>query len=418
MVMGGKAGAGLVSLVYLMISARTLGPADFGVLVLVHGYVTMVVGIVEFPAWQAIVRYGAEAHRDGADHRLARLLRFGAAVEMTAGVLAMVVAAVLAPVAGAVFGWSDAAMALAVPYSVAVFGSVRSTPAGYLQLSGRFDLIGLHNLVAPVVRLIGASLAAYYGFGLQGFLIAWMIAAIAEWAVLWGMGFWLAYARLGRALIRPEAGRVTDDNPAIWRFLVTSNIDGTLSELTGRAAPLIVGWVLGPAAAGLFSVAHRATVIIAQPAVMLGNTAYAELSRLVAIGQGGRPLRQALIKVISIAALASLPVVAIVALMPDLIIGFLVGNAFLGAAMLMIWLVIARAILLIAPPCSSALSALGRPGLSVITNLGASLVFLSALPLLLDHFGLIGAGFQAVAQAVAVSGTLGILTARISLKVG
>ncbi|MAC59146.1 MAG: hypothetical protein CMH85_12915, partial [Novosphingobium sp.] len=73
LVLGGKAGAGLISLLYLLLATRYLGPADYGVLVLVHAYTTTVCGIIEFPSWQAILRYGAEADRDGGTHRLGRL---------------------------------------------------------------------------------------------------------------------------------------------------------------------------------------------------------------------------------------------------------------------------------------------------------------------------------------------------------
>jgi O-antigen/teichoic acid export membrane protein len=155
-------------------------------------------------------------------------------------------------------------------------------------------------------------------------------------------------------------------------------------------------------------------MIIAQPAQMLGNTAYAELARLVSAGDGGRPLRRALVKVTVLALLASLPVVAIVALVPGVVVRLLAGDAFQGAATLMVWLMVGRAILMVVPPCRSALSALGRPGVSLSVNLVASLVFLSALPVLLQLFGLVGAGIQAVLQALAVSVALAVLTARIS----
>ncbi|MET0376673.1 MAG: lipopolysaccharide biosynthesis protein, partial [Rhizorhabdus sp.] len=79
--LGGKAAAGIVSLVYMVIAARALGPRDYGVLVLVHGFAMTVGGIVEFPGWHAIVRYGAEARAAGDAPRLARLLRFAALVE-------------------------------------------------------------------------------------------------------------------------------------------------------------------------------------------------------------------------------------------------------------------------------------------------------------------------------------------------
>ena len=415
LVLGGKAGAGLISLVYLVIAARALGPRDYGILVLVHGYVTAVCGIVEFPAWQAIVRYGAEATEANTPHRLARLLRFGTTVELTGGVAAILTAMILAPFVGPHLGWPPETVAFAIPYSFAVLGSVRSAPAGYLQLIGRFDLIGLHNIVQPLVRLAGATLALLLGWGLKGFLVAWLIAALAEFAVLWTMGLWCAHRRLGALLLRPERGSAKADNPGIWRFLVASNADVTLSELAGRIAPLIVGWVLGPAMAGLFAVAQRATVIIAQPAQILGNTAYAELARMVAAGQGGAPLRRTLRRVIGIALLAAAPVVLLVALFPTPIITLLAGSAFKAAGGLMVVLVIARMIAVIGPPCSSALSAMGFPALSMSANLFASLVFLPILPWLLHQAGLMGAGVQAIGQALLASGLLAGLVWRRSL---
>lgn len=406
LVLGGKAGAGLISLVYLIIAARALGPRDYGILVLVHGYVTAVCGIVEFPAWQAIVRYGAEARMEDAPHRLARLLRFGAAVELTGGGAAIITTMVMAPFVGPRLGWPPETVAFAIPYSFAVLGSVRSAPAGYLQLIDRFDLIGLHNMVQPLVRLIGASLAWLMGWGLKGFLVAWLVAALAEFAVLWGMGLWCAHRRLGPALRRPDPGSASAENPGIWRFLVASNADVTLSELAGRIAPLIVGWVLGPAMAGLFAVAQRATVIIAQPAQILGNTAYAELARMVAAGQGGAPLRRTLTRVIGIALAAAAPVTLIAALFPNPIVTLLAGPAFKAAGSVMVVLIAARMIAVVGPPCSSALSAMGYPALSMSANLFAGLIFLPVLPWLLERAGLMGAGAQAVGQALLASALL------------
>lgn len=406
LVLGGKAGAGLISLVYLIIAARALGPHDYGLLVLVHGYVTAVCGIVEFPAWQAIVRYGAKATEEDAPHRLARLLRFGALVELSGGVAAILTTIILAPFVGRQLGWPPETLAFAIPYSFAVLGSVRSAPAGYLQMIGRFDLLGLHNLVQPLVRLAGATLAWAMGWGLKGFLVAWLIAALAEFAALWAIGLWLAHRQLGETLLRPERGSAKADNPGIWRFLVASNADVTLSELATRISPLIVGWVLGPAMAGLFAVAQRATVIIAQPAQILGNTAYAELARMIAAGQGGAPLRRTLRRVIMIALLASAPIILFAALFPTPIIVLLAGPAFKAAGGVMVILIIARAIAIIGPLCSSALSAMGYPALSMSANLFASLIFLPVLPLLLHQWGLIGAGAQAVGQATLASALL------------
>jgi O-antigen/teichoic acid export membrane protein len=414
LVLGGKAGAGILSLGYLLLATRYLGPKDYGVLVLVHAYVTAVCGIIEFPSWQAIVRYGAEADRSGQTARLSRLLWFGAKVELAGGALAVVSAMALVPVVGPHLGWSPKATAFAPYYAFAVLGSVRSTPSGFLQLCGRFDLLGLHNLVQPTVRLIGTLVVIACGWGVKSFLFAWLLAALAEFGAMWGLGLWMAARRLGKAILRPEAGSVTADNAGIWRFMLASNADVTLGDLTGRVAPLVIGWVMGPAMAGLFAVAQRATVILAQPAQILGNTSYAELAHIVAGGHGGKALRQTLLKVVAIALLAAGPVVLIVGLFPAQIIQVMAGPAFGAAAGVMIALVAARAVSLIGPPCTSALTALGHPARSMWANLLASFALLPLLPWLLRHFGLMGAGIQAIAQAIIASSLLAILVWRTS----
>lgn len=416
LVLGGKAGAGLISLLYLVIAVRALGPHDYGILMLVHGYVTAVCGIVEFPAGLAIIRYGAAATGEDAPHRLARLLRFGSMVELGGGVAAVLAAMALAPVVGPHLGWSPDTVAFAVPYSLAALGSIRAAPAGYLQLIGRFDLIGVHNVVQPTVRLVGATLALVMGWGLKGFLAAWLIAAIAEFAALWVMGLICARNRLSQVLLHPEKGSAKADNPGIWRFLVASNVDTTLTELAGRIVPLIIGWKLGPAMAGLFSVAQRASVILAQPTRILGNTAYAELAQMVAAGAGGAPLRRTLLRVTGIALAAAGPVVIFVALFPQTIIGLLAGPAFHAAASVMVLLIFARMVAIVGPICSSALSAMGYPALSMSANLFASLLFLPVLPWVLLQWGLIGAGVQALGQAIVASALLAGLVWRRSSR--
>lgn len=403
---GGKAAAGLIGLAYMLIAARLLGPRDYGVLVLVHGFAMTVGGIVEFPGWHAIVRYGAHARTAGDMPRLARLLRFAGTIEAIGGVCAVMVAALLGPLIGARLGWSPVAVAFAVPYSLAVLASIRATPAGYLQLAGRFDLLGLHNLVAPLVRLGGAIIAGASGAGLHGFLVAWLVAALAEWAVMWGLGIYEASRTLAGTSLRGGLRGVSSANPGIWRFMLAANADVTLAELSGRVAPLVVGWMLGPVAVGLFAVAQRATVVIAQPAQILGQAAYAELAALVAAGGHGAPLRQAVGRCLGTALAAALPVVVLLTLFGRDAAVLLGGQAFAGAAGLIAWLACARGILLVGPPASAALTALGRPGLSVTANLAANLGLLPLLPLLLKAFGLAGAGWHALLQAVIASALL------------
>lgn len=410
--LGGKAAAGVVSLIYLAIAARALGRVDYGVLVLVHTYVMTVAGIIEFPGWHAVVRYGAQTVADNDRPRLTRLIAFAGLVELGCGLLAIAAAALLAPIVGPRLGWPPAAMALAAPYSLAVLSTIRATPAGYLQLTGRFDLLGLHNLVAPTVRLVGAAAAALTHAGLRGFLVAWLAAALAEWAAMWALGAYVARGRLSRRDLAPGLSGVRRENPGLWRFMWGANVDVTLAELSGRLAPLAVGFVLGPGAAGLFAVAQRATSVLAQPAQILGQAAYAELAHLVAGGDRGQGLTAVLRRAVSAALAAAAPVCLIIGLFGERLAVLIAGEAFAAAGVVMLWLAVARAILLAGPPMSAALTALGRPGLSVRANFLSAGVLLLALPILLQWRGLTGAGVQAVLQAVVAVGLLALFLAQ------
>lgn len=414
LLLGGKAGAGIFSLLYMIIAARALGPRDYGILILVHGYTITIGGILCFPGWHAIIRYGSEALRRQAPEALVRLLRLAGAIELGAGLLAIIVAAALAPLIGPRLGWSPEAQMLAVPYSLAVLASVRATPAGYLQLMNRFDLIGVHNSVSPLVRLVGAAIAAFLGAGLSGFLMVWLLAALAEGLVMWLFGLREARRHMVDHRLMGLPHGAVGENSGILRFMIAANADVTFAELAPRIAPLIVGWVLGPTATGLFAVAQRATVVIQQPAQILGQAAYAEFAKLAPSKDDRARLRRALITSTGIAVAIAIPIVVALAVWSDELITIIGGAAFTAAGPLLLWLIFARLVLVAMPPASAALVALGRPALSVTANAATSLALMPAMPLFMMHFGLLGAGMHSLLQAIAVAVLLGWFVWRAS----
>ncbi len=403
LLVGGKAGAGVLSLLVLLIVAQLLGARDFGVLVLVHGYVTLVGTVVAFSGWHGIVRYGAEAVAAGDHGRLMRLTRFVALVEVACGVAAVAVAALLAPLVGPRLGWSPATIAVAVPYSLALLATVRATPGGLVQIAHRYDWLAAHNLVQPVVRLGGAAAVWAAGGGLIALLWVWFAAALLEGAGMWALG-WLALRRLGVAerVFGPVAG-VRADNPRLVPFLATTNLDLTLRDLAPRLLPLTVGWVLGPAATGVFALAQRASTALQVPATLIGQAGYSVMARLLAGGE-----RAAFARTVwhasGWAMLAAVPLVALLALFPTRLIALLGGRSFAGGATVLVLVAAAGAVRLGAPALSSGLIALGRPGRSAGINLAASLGLFPLLPLLLWRLGVDGAGVHALATALFATG--------------
>lgn len=412
LLLGGKAAAGLISLIYIAIAARVLGPEGYGILVLINYYAMFVGGLIAFPGWHAVVRYGVQALSAGDEAKLVRLLRFVGAIELASGLLAVCVAALLAPIAGEYLGWSHQAQLLAIPYSLAVLATVRATPGGYLQILRRFDILGAHNLVTPIMRLTGTLVVVAFGWGLNGFIIAWLLAALAEGTSLWLVGIYFARRHMAGQRLIGGVNDVRHEHRGLLRFSISANADIMLSDFVSRVTPLIMGWVLGPAAAGLYAIAHRTTVVIAQPAQILGQAAYSELAKLAAAGASGQTIRQALQRCVGISLLAALPVLLLLAFFAEQIVVLIAGPAFAAAAGVMIWLAIARVIAVSGPPTSAALIAMGRPGLSVSSNFIASIGLLPLLALFTAIWGLSGAGLHAVIQAALASGLLGFFAWR------
>jgi O-antigen/teichoic acid export membrane protein len=231
---------------------------------------------------------------------------------------------------------------------------------------------------------------------------------------MWLFAWFVARRELSDTRLIGWPHNIAPETPGLWRFMVAANADATFSDLAPKIVPLAIGSFLGPVAAGLFSIAQRATVVLAQPAQFLGQAAYSEFARLIAAGNHNRALRNALLRCVGLALASAIPIVLILAFFSRDIAVLLGGQAFGDAAPVMIWLAISRLLLLIGPPFSAALIAIGRPGLSVAANVGSNLLTLPVLPPLMAWFGLSGAGIQAVLQAVASAVLLCVLAQNAS----
>lgn len=397
---GGKATAGLISLGYLLITTRALGPRDYGVLVLVHAYVLTINSLFTLQVWQAVVHFGFRLLHENRQEQLVQLLRFTTVIEIAVGALGFAVAAAGAVFFGRQLGWSQQAIELAVPYSIAVLAGIRATPAGLLQLVSRFDLLGWHHAIQPATRMIGALVVYALDAGLRGFLIAWLIAEVVECVTMWTFGLWVARRELPGIRLRGVLVDVRGEHDGLGRYILVSQGDVVFTSLAPRMVPLVVGGMLGPAAAGLYSIAQRAAVAIAELGQLLGRAAFTEFARLFTVAPSDEHLHPTLWRTVGVAVAAILPVIALIGFFAESIAVFLGGIEFAAAAPLMVWFALARLIMVVTTMTGTALVAAGRPGLSIAGNALAMALSLPILPWLLERWGIVATGPHSLAMAV------------------
>ena len=411
MLFSGKAVAGVLSLVYVSLAAHGLGSTEFGVLVLVNAYTLTVASVFTFHGRYALVRYATLCLAEGSQDKLQKLFSFILLIELGFGVLAISLAVLLAPYAAEKFAWPADSLPMILLYSLACVSMMHSMPAGVLYLYRRFDLLSLQQTVGPMVRFLAAAIAWFLGAGLDGFLLAWLAGAIAEAATQWFFGLReLSKQCLLRKLLAWPGG-IVRQHAGIWRFILANKLDISLEELNSRAIPLAVGWVLGPAAAGLYHVALRIGMVLAQPVLVIGQTLYPELSQLVA-EQRSRSLVRVVLRTGLIATLIGLAVLLVLGVFGKTILVLVGGSGFDQAYGVLILIALARTVYLFGFPLGSSLVAYGKPGTVLSVNLVATLSLLPVLVFLLHVYQLNGAGMHAVAYALTTVLTMALIFRR------
>lgn len=413
--LGGRIAAGAISLIYLGMVTRGLGPGNYGVLVLISFYVLLVGSFVVMQGWHTLVRYGGArlVAEDSAGFR--RLFAFTARIELFSGMVAIAIAIGLSHWAGRWFGWPEEFSGFAALYSLAIVASMHSTPSAVLNLFNRFDLLSVQQIASPLVRLAGASIAWWSHGGLRGFLIAWLLGSIAEGSIDW----WLALREMNRRGLLVGAWRwpsgIGAEHPGLWKFLLTNNVELSVSDAANRITPLAVGAVLNPAAVGLYHLALRVGTVMAHPVHALSRTVYPELALLAARGDA-RALRRLVLRTGGIAMAGGILVTLIFAAFGEPLLRALGGSAFAGGYRVLLLIALARTFELLGFPFNAALVALGRPNVTLLINLAGLLALLPVLYLLLTQFDVIGAGLHGIAYALITVGAMAWVLLRSRAK--
>ena len=409
--LSGKVVGAIISVVYLGLAARELGPEGFGVIALMHGVIVFLGGIVAFSGWQTLVRFGQVPLREGDIEGVRTVFRFTATIEAALGAVAIAMAIVILPIAARAGGWGEAAETYAPWYSLVLLATARQSPFGLLQLYRRFTWLGIHSAVMPVTRLVGTLIVIALDLGIGGFILAWMAAGVIEGLTLWAMAIYLLRKE---GVAWPGFGRVReamDRFPGIARYAFVSNADYTLIHMMPLAIPLLVGAVLGPAAAGLFALAARATNVLQQPAQLLGQSGFEVVADL-ATSNRWKELQQMLVRGIALAIGSGLLVAAFFLASGETVMRLFGGPEFAAAGGILALVAVARALSISQPGLAAALAALGRPGLSLTINASTGLLFIPAMVWAMHRYALDGAGYAMIGQALVATSLAMIFTAR------
>jgi O-antigen/teichoic acid export membrane protein len=381
-----KAIAGVAGIATLAFAGRSLGVALFGMLILITSYTRAASGLSKFQSWQLIVRYGGGALSEGSPDDFKASTGFAFALDVVSGFGGMILAILLLPLLGGLFGITNQYLLAAMVYCTLLPTMGAATPVGVLRSLDRFDLISWQSTSYPIARAILAGGAWWIEAPFEVFVAIWYVTDLGGDLYMW----FLAWRELRRRDllkgIRPTLRPQTLSGA--WRFAIHVNLTASLIAAWGPVARLVVGGLVGPAGAAIYRVASSLADGAQKPAELLQRAFFPEVVRMdLATKKPWKLMVRGTVLATSVGVVALL----LLLLGGRALVDAVFGSEFLPAYPVLLVLMIAPMIAMFSFSMAPMLYTLDRPDAPLKARLIGTILYFAIVAPLSWRFGVIGA---------------------------
>ena len=410
--LAGRVASALLLLVAMSLMARSLTPADFGLVVLLQTYVLAWNGLFNCKPFEAVIRFGIPALEQSDTPRLARLLSLSLWIDAASSLGAAVAGFAFAGLIGRLLGWEPSIVVLAQAWSLVAISGMTGTAKGVLRLFDRFDLLSRQLAIGPAMRCAGVVVVVALDGGVAAFALAWALSTVIE-------NLYMAQRGLSEWRRRMPGVEV----PLRWRSETLSEFPGfasfvnvvywqsNLDLVSKRLSTLLIGGMLGAVGAGQFRIAREFSALLSTPALLLRQVLFPDFSRLW--HRGGTGFGTLLARTLAGAAACGGIVVLVAAAAGEWILALLFGADYAAAAPVLVWLLVAGTLDLCTAVPRAAGYATGDAAAVLRINVVGTIAYVLLLCGLTPSLGLHGAGIAScAASAVALAGMLRLMWLR------
>ncbi|WP_373414035.1 lipopolysaccharide biosynthesis protein [Ensifer aridi] len=392
----GNALTSLIGLVGFALTARALGPSDYGILALCFTYTSAVERLVNFQSWQPLIKFGAQSKEP---ETLNSLLKFGLLLDVCAAATGFLIAVTLVWAFGPWFGISPEMSGLVTLYCAVLPFQISGMPMAVLRLFGKFRSIAYGHVASSILRVGLCAIGFAIGGGLFEFVLIWMAAQIAASLTI----LTLSLAELRRrgmlaGVLKASVRGITSHFPGLWKFAISTNLSLTLRSSANQIDTLFVGYLAGPAAAGLYHIAKRIGRLAQQVGDQVQAVLFPDLARAWAASALDE-FHRAVTQMRGILLGFGIVLVGGIYLTIGPLLRFAVGSQFEAAAPLVVVQSIAVTMMLYATVTRSALLAMGREDRVLRGVLVATIAFHATALTLIPWVGAMGANIAHIVMA-------------------
>ncbi len=380
------------NVVEMIILARVLGLELFGLLTLVIAYVKIVSSLVDFRVWESVVRYVGEFLEKNESDNALSMIKLSYIVDAVAGLAAFGVCLLLAGVANDIFIKSPDSFDLVLIFSLTlVVASVNTTSEALFRVFDKFKTIVFVQSAKSVFKLGSVLAALYLGYGIKGVLVAYVAVSFFEFVLTQVVVNRILREKGLHSWFSSKVGLLSHRMKEITWFLLNTSFNATLTIANeGKVAVLILGYFFGSGAAGLYKIARAVIKVVNRITDPLHEVIF---PKLVSFSTSNLYDRFAEILKFSVRSLLKIiiPVLIIVLLFTEQLIGLIFGGEYVPASNTM--RVLAVAVLFTGGTfwLTPMLLAIGRPGLRTAVSTFKVLAYLALLLLLVPKHSYFGA---------------------------
>ena len=390
----GRGAAAIMAFGATALMARTIGPAEFGMVILIHTYAMLVRALFDFGSMDAIVRFGVPAHDAGDSHALGRLIKVCRRIDKQASIAATLLALIVAPIAGPFMGMDNQHVLLLMAYSLVLLTTGIGSAGGILRLYDHFDILGRQITIAPTIRFFGVLIAWWLSAPIQVFVAIWAIA----WAAENSYPMWKARQKynthIKQALVGVSVkGAKLSDFEGLRHFFWVTYWQSNLDLLPKHITTVLVGYLLGPAEAGLLRLARELSSMLSKPAILIRQVIFVDLTRNW--NQGNQAFDVIAYRTALLGGLLGMLFVVTSYFFGEYLLAALLGQQFVAAKSVLTLMLLAATLDLATSPLRSALYAMGFAIKALRLYVFSTTIYLILFVVLTVRMGLIGAGVAA-----------------------
>jgi O-antigen/teichoic acid export membrane protein len=389
--LSGNMVAWILGLVTFAITARILGATQFGILVLITTYVTIVDKLLNFQSWQALIKYGAEALVRKSNDDFKSIVKFCTLLDVATAILGTFVAVVAVSWVGQWLAWESETVLMAALYSLVILFNISGTPTGVLRLFNRFRLFAVQNIIAATIKFIGIVILLFIGVDLWSVLLLWMVTTIIGQLLLLGLGWRELYIQGFEGTHKVTIKDISTQHPGIWGFILTTNLSSSVRMTSRELDTMIVGGIVGVEGAGLFKIAKQIAAIPAMVSDPLYQAIYPDLSRLWARGSI-KEFKQLILRSGLVAGGGATIIWLGTILFGSFFIQLIFGAGYVGAQSVLVCYMLAMVIAIYGFPLTPAMLSMGRPKMVFWVHLSSTVAYFPLLFIFIEWLGLVGAG--------------------------